>query len=366
MTMTWNRARVAAAVAVAVICGAAVAPVSAQAGSLHQPARYRQIALIKIPVSGGPLVGDIIFADQASGRVYFSDDSNSAVDVIDGRHNRLLTQVTGFVNGPNGVLSDGRGRIWAADGNRTVQVIEARPPFRRLAAVNVGGQADELAFDPVHDVIAVTSPDASRPYVSLISARPGRKGRYRVLGRVLIPGAPASSLEQPQWDPDLRAFVESVRRTRTLPGGALVVIDPVRSRLVRMISLKACNPAGLAIGPDDQALAGCSSSGPLIVNPETGRVLVHYPHRTHCCADEVWFDRRDGRYLVAESGSEGPPPAPQLKPPAVLVIDAKSLRVLATIELGNSAGPFHQVTALGRNGEVFVPEGDGIHVFKAG
>lgn len=307
------------------------------------------------------MVGDIIFADQASGLVYFSDDSNSAVDVVDGRHNRLLAQVHGFTNGPNGVLANSLGQIWAADGNGTVHVIAARPPFRSVGKISVGANADELAFAPRGDVTAVTSPDGRHPYVSLIRAR----GRRRVYARIYIPGAPKASLEQPQWDPGLDAFVESVRRTRAMPRGAVAVIDPVRGRLVRMIPLHGtCIPNGLAGGVRSQALAGCGVGGPELISTRTGGQLKRYSGRTHCCADEVAFDALDGRYFVAEAGGEGPPPAPQLKPPAVLVISAVSHRVLTAIRLGRAAtGVFHQVAALGPAGRIFVPEADGIHVY---
>ena len=44
---------------------------------------YVETAVIKVPTHGGPLFGDIIFADRSSGLVYFSDLTNSSLDVID-------------------------------------------------------------------------------------------------------------------------------------------------------------------------------------------------------------------------------------------------------------------------------------------
>jgi hypothetical protein len=155
-------------------------------------------------------------------------------------------------------------------------------------------------------VIAVTTPDPAghgkfTPYVSLID-----DVSHCVLGRVVVP-APAGSLEQPQWDAAASEFVESVRHTKSAPGGALAVIDPVRPEVVRMIPLPACHAAGLAIGPAGQALVGCGLGGPMIVDPVAGTVLVRYPHRAECCADEVGYDSLNGRYVVAEGGSDGPP-----------------------------------------------------------
>ena len=136
-------------------------PVSASAatstGALGDPSGYVQTAVIKVPVRG-PLFGDIIFADNASGRVYFSDLSNSSLDVIDGRHDRLLAQIRGFTNGPGGLVADNLGQVWAGNGNGTVQVVQAGPPFRKLAAVAVGADTDEIGYDPQDHIIAVTSP----------------------------------------------------------------------------------------------------------------------------------------------------------------------------------------------------------------
>lgn len=75
------------------------ASAATSAGTPNHNSGYVQTAVIKIPVRG-PLFGDIIFADNETGRVYFSDLSNSSLDVIDGRHDRLEAQVRGFTNGP--------------------------------------------------------------------------------------------------------------------------------------------------------------------------------------------------------------------------------------------------------------------------
>jgi hypothetical protein len=364
MAVVAKRSCASALLLCVVALGLATLPGSSRAASSAVHASYRQAAVIPIAVPGGPLLGDIIFADQRSGLVFFSDDANGTVDVINGRRDRLIAQVKGFVNGgPNGVLVDNRGQAWAADGDGSVRVFQANAPFHKIARIKVGPSADELGFDATHDLIAVTSPDPSghgkfTPYLSLIDAK-----SHHVLGRVRVP-APAGSLEQPQWDPAAGEFIESIRHTPSMPGGALAVIDPVRRQLVKMIALTGCHAAGLAVGPGGQALVGCGLGGPMIVDPVTGRVLVRYPHRLECCADEVGYDALSGRYVVAEGGSDGPPPAPTLKPPAVLVIDAASHKLLSAIHLGNNAGPFHQAAMLGAAGKLFVPEGDGIHVFR--
>lgn len=354
-----------------VLAGLALASLAARASAgVAAPVRYVQTRVIHVPVQG-PLFGDLIVADDTTGLIYFSDLSNSSVDVIDGHTDRLLARTAGFVNGPGGLATDSFGQLWAGDGNRAVQVIEAHAPFHKLASVVVGAATDELGYDSRDAIIAVTSPDAGtakhpRPFITLIDARPSAGRRYRVLGKIRVPGVPGGSLEQPRWDPSTGRFVESVRVAKGSPNGELALIDPLSRKLTGTIRLRdRCVPGGLAVGVADEVLAGCNVGGPELVNVVTGRSVKRFSGKRQCCADEVWFDALDGRYFAAEAGAQGPPPDPQLRPPAVEIIDARTRRVLTVIRLGSGALGFHQVAALGRGGKVFVPEGDGIHVFQA-
>jgi len=365
-----SRAFAAAAALTAAIAGA-VSPADAapQTSTTYQPD-----AIIQIPAPQGALYGDIIFADARSGRVYFSDLANSTVDIVDGRSNRLLARVPGFTNGPNGVLVDDLGQIWAGDGAGAVRILDADKPYQLVDAVQVGAPtADELAYDPQDKIIAVTSPDAASaadpaqptPWVTLVDARSGADRKHHVLGRVLIPGAGAGSIEQPQWDPQTSTFVEAVRATGDFPHGAVVRIDPRKARLESVLPISGtCSPGGLAVGMNDETLLGCGDGGPAIMDLTTGEIVARYDDKNACCADEVWFDHADGRYYAAEAGATGPPPAPTLAQPTVMVIDARSRRFITNIGLGPDPGAFHQVAALFRRAKVFVPESDGLHVYR--
>lgn len=350
----------------------AAAPSASAAGAERaaEGTSYHQAAVIPIPTNGSPLFADIIFGDQRSRHVYLSDLTNSTLDVLDGAHLRLIAQVHGFTNGPAGVLADDHRQIWAGDGAGAVKVVSAVAPYRVIDSVPVGAPtADELGYDPTDRIIAVTSPDATTagkptPWVTLIDARPGRNGHHRVLGHVVIPGAPADSIEQPQWDPSTRTFVEAIRSTHDLPSGAIAHIDP---RAVRLESLQpvdtVCHPGGVAVGPRGELLLGCNDGAPVLVDSATGRILATYSGHDAGGADEVWFNRADGRFYAAEAGAAGPPPLPQLYPPTVMVIDARSTRFVTGIRLGDTGLGFHQVTAIGDPARVFVPESDGVHVF---
>lgn len=328
---------------------------------------YRQIADIEVPTPSHALYGDIIYGDQKSGLVYFSDGADSTVDVVDGHSDRLVAQVP-IAAGPAGIISDGFGQTWVGSGGGSIVVLKSKAPFTKLDTISVGAPtADEIGYDARDHIIAVTSPDATgadgkaTPWVTLIDARPGH---HRVLAHVVIPGASADSIEQPEWNPGTRTFVESVRATGDFPNGEVAQIDPLGRRLQSVLPLDdACNPGGLAVGPHNQALLGCNVGAPALISLTTGRVLHVYSGHDASGADEVAYDWKDHRYYAAEAGAAGPPPDPQLNTPTVMVIDARTERFVTDIALGTTALGFHQATALFNPARVYVPQSDGIHVY---
>jgi hypothetical protein len=334
---------------------------------------YRQVGVINIPRPGGPLFADIIFGDQRTQRIYLSDLANSSLDIIDAKTSRLVAQVGGFTGGPAGVLSDDLGQVWAGDGSGAIKVVSGSAPYKIVDSIPVGAPtADEIAYDPVDRIIAVTSPDAksssgaATPWVTLIDARPGRDGKHRVLGHVVIPGAGPDAIEQPQWDQSTGTFVEAVRSTGDLRSGAVIRIDPKRIRVESILPIDvACNPGGLAVGLHGQMLLGCNTGVPVLMDGETGRILAQYSGHNASGADEVWFNSADNRFYAAEAGAAGPPPIVPDNFPTVMVIDAVSGKFVTNIALDAAAPGFHQVTAVGDPARVFVPESDGLHVYSA-
>lgn len=351
---------------------AAVAAPASAAEVPRSKTTYQQVAVTPVPTSIGVLFADIIYGDQAARTVYLSDIANSSLDVIDTKTLKLVAQVPGFSGGPAGVVRDDLGQIWAGDGAGAIKVVSGSAPYRIVDSVPVGAPtADEIAYDPADQVIAVTSPDATTgsaatPWVTLIDARPAADGTHRVLGHVVIPGAGPDAIEQPQWDPATHSFVEAVRATTDNPGGEIARIDPRNIRLEGTTPVSvACNPGGLAVGLHGQVLLGCNTGAPVIMDALTGEVVAQFGGHNASGADEVWFNKADQRFYAAEAGAAGPPPLPQLNPPTVMVIDAKTDQFITNIPLGPEALGFHQVTAVGNPARVFVPESDGVHVYQA-
>lgn len=178
-------------------------------------------ALGVITVPGNPVTSaDISWADPVTERYYFADRSNFGVEVIDAEKDVWVGRVAGMAGpltsgggtsttngpGPNGVVVTPQKRLWAGDGNSTVQLADVDPDspnyLKILHSVSTAlpacdggsatthycGRADELDYDPIHHIILVannaplsaTVPHLSiDPYATFIKADPP----YNVIGR---------------------------------------------------------------------------------------------------------------------------------------------------------------------------------------
>ncbi len=169
-----------------------------------------------IPIPGNPITSaDIAWVDRGTRRYYFADRSNNGVDIIDVENDVWVGRVVGMAGalpsgggtaatngpGPNGVLVTPNGRLWAGDGNSTVQVADVdpnSPTYLRIlrpggistaiSACDGGtdtthycGRADELGYDPTHRIILIANNAplstaaghaAIDPYATFISADP--------------------------------------------------------------------------------------------------------------------------------------------------------------------------------------------------
>jgi DNA-binding beta-propeller fold protein YncE len=329
------------------------------------------VASIAIP--GATLTNfDISFIDQASQRYYFADRSNKSIDVFDVRTDRFIARVEGFVgvhlkngkphgdtSGPDGVLSTGS-EIWAGDGNSTVKVIDATT-LQVRAVLQTGGSArlDEMAYDPKDQVFIGVNNAEEPPYATLISTQEG----HRVIGKLQFPEA-THGAEQPQYNAEDGMFYMAIPELNNAPEkGGVAVIDPRTAKLVRMLSVEHCRPAGLAFGPNGNFLLGCSADGKnmppvlTIMNAHSGQVVAVVPGIGG--ADMVDYNHHNGQYYAASrSNPQGP---------VLAVIDARTNTLVQTLALPGG-GP-HSLASSEISGKVYVPVGalnggDGtIHVF---
>ena len=350
--------RLATALAAAAALTALAAPATAAS---HAPARSRGDGYHVVTTITGPGIPpagewctDVNYYSR--GVFYLADASNRRIDRVGARTNRLLPPIgagdftgqagcTSFdfsQEGPQGIVTDNLGQLWAGNGDSVVHVYRARSG-RPVATVNTGGtrRADELAYDPRDQLIIVTNPDelSGVPFVTLISAR-----THRIVRRFTIPGA--VTLEQPAWNPRNGLFYMSVPATASLPGGEVAVLNP-RSRrhpVAGAIPAGDCQPGGLAIGVRDQTMAlGCGSYG-AVMNMRDG-AMTKIPQIGG--TDEVWYDR--GRFYFGAFTGTGL---------GVTRADGAFITNIPSVPAG-----FHAAAA--GHGEVFMPQsGAGIVILR--
>lgn len=282
-------------------------------------------------VPGAPLSRyDISFVDPATGIYILADRSNAGVDVFSVVGRQFLFRVAGFAGfhgsndtaGPNGVLTVNEREIWAGDGNNatdgtlsSVKVIDilTRQITDTIVIPNGKARADEIAFDPVDQVLLVANDADSPPFVTFISTRPG----HAILKQFAFPEA-TNGIEQSQWSPDTGLFylnLPEVAPNGPATGeGQVVVFDPRRLQIVRRFTTRQCDAAGMALGPDEQALLGCqgsTSSGVTLPNESQiislrdGRVVATIGQVGG--SDQVWFNPGDRHYYLAARFNTGGP-----------------------------------------------------------
>lgn len=327
-------------------------PLWAAAGS--RPAPIRRIGTLAVP--GRPLTSFDIGFVNSEGVYALSDRSNAGLDFFESATGRFLGRARGFkgysetggseMSGPNGVVAVGRNEFWAGDGDSTVKAVDLRTR-RVIASISTGGKkrADEIAYDARDRlVIAVNNAD-DPPFLTFVSTR-----TRKLVGRLELKRA-SDGAEQPVWDPASGlVYVSIPSLDRVKARGAVAVIDPRTYRLVKFMPVANCMPAGLALGPHDELLLGCSDDAvaagfpahSFVMSAATGRIVASLPRVGG--SDEVWSDPKAGRYYLAAVANTGGP--------VLGVVDSTTNRWMGNWPTGSHA---HSVAADPLTGKVFVP-----------
>ena len=376
------------------------------------------VRLLKtVPIPGTPANAtngnlyswDISYVDQATQTYYLADRSNVAVDVVDAHTAAFVGQISatppfaGVVSaaactalggntcsGPNGVVAafpwlfvtDGGSRVVNID-LRTGKIVAGGDV--RTAASDPN-RADELAYAPGPGLLLVINNADNVPFGTFISVNQAT-GALTVGKRITFTAA-TNGAEQPVWNPfDQRFYlsIPSISGTTASPGstGAIYRIDPNTATFETAVEIDQCGPAGLALGPNQDLLAGCNTvygldgnvwdatknitANPreVIVDAEMG--IIEATVFGAGAGDEVWFNRGDNHYYVSGSGS---PLRPTLTTAAqgasvVGVIDGVSNSLdqlvptfnVPAVTTGNNqhpAGAAHSVAANAGNNLIFV------------
>ena len=333
----------------------------------------KQVGTIEIP--GEKMTNfDISFIDQATGKFYFADRSNKSLDIFDTKTDKFVDRVPGFIgvtmkngkpnndtSGPDGVVLAGK-EIWVGDGDSTIKVVDAAT-LKIIGTLSTGGKTrlDEMAYDAKDEVFIGVNNAEEPPFATLISTKP----EHKVIGKIVFEDA-TDGAEKPQYHAlDGMFYVAIPQLGKDKKNGGVAVIDPKTAKLVKMIPVENCHPAGLAFGKDGNFVLGCGADGKddmpavtTIMNAKTGAVVAVVPGVG--AADMVDYNARNDQYYTASRNNPGGP--------VLGVIDAKTNKLVQTIAL--IGGNPHSVASSETTGHVYVPVGgfgggDGtIHVFK--
>jgi DNA-binding beta-propeller fold protein YncE len=159
-------------------------------------------------------------------------------------------------------------------------------------------------------------------------------------------------IDQTTWMPETGLFYSSVPVWKgDKDHGGLAVIDPKSRKLLRLIPIDTCMPAGNAHGPGNLILVGCSAGAARTGGMAPVTVVVDAKNETIVAripgiggADEVWYDSGKNRYYTASRDQPGGP--------VLGVIDAKTNMLAESVPTGMNA---HSVAADAKTGSVWVP-----------
>jgi hypothetical protein len=393
-----------------VVAAAATALATTGTSALADPPdenqAVRQLFTIPVPVAptnttGGMYGFDISFVDSETQTYYLGDRSNAAVDVVDAKTGTFIKQITASppfagatgnnsTSGPNGVAATST-CLFAGDGPSRV-VSFTLPSGTQVSSVNTGGsfRADEMAYDPQDSVLLVANNAETIPFATLIKVG---SGCQLTVGTRITYTTATNGAEQAVWDIANDRFyqsIPSISGTTSAPGttGAIFRINPLTASVEAQFLVDDCMPAGLALGPKQTFLAGCSvvydtefnpwfGSDTDSANPLQAIIDINNGNVTYVqgvgSSDEVWFNPGDNHWYTASQNSPYSP-HPVAGTTGALsttdegagtlgVIDARSqslVQLVPTLDVPavtakHVSGSSHSVAANAANNWVFVP-----------
>src|SRR5438132_1210660 len=175
---------------------------------------------------------DISWFDPVFEKAYIADRDNKALDIVDTRSDTVVGQATGFVgvvagtntSGPNGVVTTHNpNQLWGGDGNGDTRIysLDAKGLNSTLIKVvlatdpklNVTRRADELAYDPDHQLVLMAWDDAADLLMAFITVN----SNPTVVGTIslktncpALSGCSTGGIEQPAYDRRIGRFLVSV------------------------------------------------------------------------------------------------------------------------------------------------------------
>src|SRR5215813_3443029 len=341
----------------------------------------RLLKVIPVPVragvnnTAGALYSfDISWVDQATQTYYLADRSNRAVDIVDAKTKKFLTQLTATppfagisppafstaTAGPNGVVTGGHCLFVTDAPSRVVSFNTTSFPPSQVSDVKTGAtanRADELAYDPKDKKLLVINNADTPPFGTLITVNPATCALTppTAADRItfdLAHGVDAQDgAEQPVFF-NGKFYLSIPVLGANVKDGGVIRIDPTTGAIEHTFPIEFCSPAGLTVGPKNDLLIGCnmvfdtagnvwSPTGTVTAAPKDVILNVKTGATTDVlgvgAGDEVWFNAGDGKYYATGSGSPFRPlPAATAQGSTPLgVVDAKDKKVLQQVPTFN-------------------------------
>jgi hypothetical protein len=343
-------------------------------------AQTQHVSLVQgSPTNYGSYGFDISWVDNSTQKYFLTDRTNNAIDFVDAATDTFIGfigkgQFTGskpcpghpkdlrHCSGPNGVVTDDLGHVWAGDGAGNIIEADAnKTGMDIIRKIPTGGKfrVDELAYDSNDKMLMVSSDGDMPPFLTFVSVTDGK-----ILGHYKYP-AGQDGMEQPVWDKDTGWFYQNVPGTKN----RIDVFDPHKlPNPIRSFPVECkggvldLTLSGLAVGPKGRLMTVCGSVGGLGIDPRTGKPGKPIPQVGD--TDEVWYDPATNRYYFAHT-SEGATELSSPRSGAVGIVNADTEEFVRDIPFTGAA--VHSVAVNPKNKHIFVPVyGQGIYVATQG
>lgn len=346
-----------------------------------------------IKVGGNGLGGfDISFVDPRIGLYILADRTNASVDLLDSSGGHFFGRVgsqcppgnpaphfcfqgvvlnsngtaNNALSGPDGDVIVDHKEIWAGDGDSRIKVIDlVTQSF--VTTIDTGGsfRVDEMAYDPRDHLLAAANNADTPPFVTVFDTT-----NKTIKGKLVFQKGSGNAdvdaengIEQPQWSPQTGMFYVSVPQVGSDASvGGVSIIDPSTMTVTGTFLVKDCSPAGLALGPNHEALLGCSAAFGTPAVTQSVMIDLTITDFINVDAavvgkvpiggsDEVWYDRGTNHYFLAARSNTD---ATGKTNPVIGTIDASSHKLDFSLPSSTSS---HSVAADSNSHLVFLPVG---------
>jgi hypothetical protein len=365
MDRAWMVALSAALLTFAAGCGGKgnTVPPSAQPSSTLS---LQRTVTVPNTGAGSSFSFDIGVVDPTAQRYYLADRTNKSLDILD-LSSYTLKQIGGFTgvvgssstSGPDGVVYvPGSNIVYVGDVN-TVKVVDvsAGAITTTITTGTAGKRTDEGCYDGDDGLVMFANPADSPPFATWISTKTNQ-----IVATYAFNGS--SGLEQCVYDPQTKNFFINNDSMPANPTGELdvfpastITATPAAPAIAHAYPETGCNPSGLAMGPNENLLVGCTppNGSPqisLIINATNGSIVKTVSGIGG--EDEVGYDPKLNRYYTSSDVLTATAVANSAGPftPVLGVIDASTQALVKTYPTTNGA---HSVAVDPSTGRVFVP-----------